>query len=206
MSGLNEWGLNHGIEIDVDANTEDQHIPVESQPENMPEADAHEIFKEVIPGDVPELKDDLNIIAQESARIQDLQYVLSDLKSLGGMNQSIAQEAQRLDPLFDGGRALGYYSKHTSATRYKPAMESIWTRIRETFKDLLKKLREMLRRFALWVVGSRDPKGDLMNKSNEQIVKEVEETARKQEYRTDEIQQDLEDLSRIAKLVEQAVS
>jgi hypothetical protein len=205
MSGLNEWGLNHGVEIDVDANTEDDLVPVESQPEVMPEADAHEIFKEVIPGEVPELKDDLVVIAQESARIQDLDYVLADLKKLGGMNQFIAQEAQRLDPGFDGGRALGFYTKHTSATRYKPAMESVWQRIRETFKELLKKMREMLRRFALWVVGSRDAKSNLMNKTNEQIQKEVEATARQQEYRTDEIQQDLEDLSKIAKLVEKEV-
>jgi hypothetical protein len=208
MSGLNEWGLNHGVEPDLDANEVDQTVPVKSYPDvhQTPEVDAHAIFKEVIPGEVPELKDDLQVIAQEANRLEDLGYVLADLKKLGGMSQAIAQEAMRLDANFDGGRPLSWYTKQPTATRYKPALESVWDRIKQVFKDLIKKLREMLRRFALWVVGSRDPNENLMNKSNEQIVKEVEEVAQKQEYRTEEIQQDLRDLGTLAKLVQTEIT
>jgi hypothetical protein len=208
MSGLNEWGLNHGVEPDIDANTPDQTIPVESYPdaEQMPEVRAREIFEEVIPGEVPEMKEDLVVVAQETARIEDLEYVLADLKNLGGMNQAIAQEAMRLDPNFDGGRKLGWYTKQTTATRYKPALESVWSTIKAVFKDLIQKLREMLRRFALWVVGSRDPKENLMAKSNDQIVQEVNTAAKQQEYRSDEIQEDLRELGTLARMVQAEVT
>ncbi|BDD79861.1 hypothetical protein [Burkholderia phage FLC9] len=208
MSGLNEWGLNHGVEPDIDANEVDQTVPVKSYPDvhQMPEVQAHDLFKEVIPGEVPELKDDLQVIAQEANRIEDLGYVLADLKKLGGMSQAIAQEAMRLDAEFDGGRSLNWYTKQPTATRYKPAMESVLGKIKEVFQHLIKKLRELLRRFALWIVGSRDANEHLMNKSNDQIVKEVEQVAQQQEYRSEEIQQDLRDLGTLAKLVQAEVT
>jgi hypothetical protein len=197
---LSEFGLNHGVELDEEATLGDDIVEVKSLPDVavMDELTAHDIFKEVVPGEVPELKDDLRIIAAESACLEDLQYVLADLKKVGGMNQSFAQEAKRLYPEFDGNKHLNYYSKSPTLTRYKPAMESLWDKLKSTFADLIRRIREMIRRFVLWLVGSRDPNEKLMSKSNEQILAEVTQSAKQQEYRADEIVKDLEELKSLA--------
>lgn len=204
---MSEFGLNHGVELDYEETEGDDTVEVKSYPdaETMDEVTAHDIFKEVVPGEVPVLKDDLQIIATESACLEDLDYVLADLKKVGGMNQSLATEAKRLFPEFDGNKHINYYSKTTTQTRYKPAVESLWDKLKSTFADLIRRIREMIRRFALWLVGSRDPNTELMKKSNEQIVAEVTAQAKQQEYRTDEIVKDLEELRHLASAAMQEV-
>lgn len=204
---LSEFGLNFGVDIDIDANTEDQHIPVKSLPDvaMMPETTAQAIFQEVIPGEVPEIRDDLTIVAADTGALEDLGYLLADLRQAGGMNQSFAQEAKRLYHDFDQRNPLGYYTKQTTATRYQVATESLFDRLKEAFKDLIKRLREMIRRFVLWLVGARDYATGLMAKSPEQMEREVNEAADRADQRSDEIQRDMEDLRDLATKVQQEV-
>jgi hypothetical protein len=200
---LSEVGLNHGIELDQDATDGDQVIPVTSLPDvrMMPEVTAHDLFQEVIPGEVPELKEDLNIIGANSAALEDLDYLLADLKRAGGMSQSFATEAKRLYPEFDKQSPLGYYTQQASATRYRISLESLFQRLKESFKELIRKLRELLRRFALWLVGSRDTGGNLMNKTDDQIKSEVESVTQRAEERNQTLEQDMHDLQVLAKVV-----
>lgn len=86
---------------------------------------SHELlFGNFTPGQVPELRQDIELVALEGA-LQDLAYLKEDMLRTGGMQQSFAMEAQRLLPRFDGGVPLGYYTKEPSATRYKVALEEI---------------------------------------------------------------------------------
>lgn len=105
-----EVSLNAGSELD----DEEHHV----EP-------SHELlFGKFTPGKVPELREDVELIALEGA-LQDLAYLKQDMLRTGGMRQSFALEAQRLLPSFDGGVPLGYYTKEPSATRYKVALEEI---------------------------------------------------------------------------------
>lgn len=197
---LSEFGLNHGVELDIDATDGDQVVEVKSLPDvrMLPEVTAHDVFKEVIPGEVPELKEDLTLIASDTAALEDLEYLVADLKKVGGMNQAFAQEAQRLYPEFDGKRPLGFYTKQTSATRYKVSLESLYARLKEAVKDLIKKLREMIRRFVLWLVGARDIHSNLLAKSSDELKQEVETTSERAEDRTKELEADMGELRDIA--------
>lgn len=205
---MSEVGLNHGIELDEDATLGDQEIPVQSLPDvrMMPEVTAHDLFQEVIPGEVPELKEDLNIIGANAAALEDLDYLLADLKKVGGMSQSFATEAKRLYPEFDRKNPLGFYTVQPTATRYKVSLESLFARLKETFKELIRKLRELIRRFALWIVGSRDTDTPLMNKSDEQIKHEVDQVTARAEERNTTLEQDMHDLQALARGVTAEVS
>lgn len=106
-----EVSLNAGAELE-----DQEHSHVEP---------SHELlFGDFTPGEVPELRQDIELIALEGA-LQDLAYLKEDLLRTGGMQQSFAMEAQRLLPKFDGGVPLGYYTKEPTATRYRIALEEI---------------------------------------------------------------------------------
>lgn len=200
---MSEFSLNYGVEIDVDENTEDPHVEVQSLPdvEMIPEVTAHDLFREVIPGEVPELKDNLKIIGDDVAALEDLDYLIADLRRAGGMNQTFALEAQRLYPEFDGQRPVGFYSKHTSATRYKVALESLLDRVWTAIKLMIAKLRELIRKFALWLVGARDVGEALLKKSTEQMKQDVDKVSDRAVARNDQMGEDMGELQTLAKSV-----
>lgn len=100
---------------------------------------AHDqLFQEVTPGEVPELREDLQVlavvedlredfqgIAALEAQLQDLTYLREDLLRTQGMTRAFALEGQRLLPGFGHGAPAGYYSVDPSATRYKVSLEEV---------------------------------------------------------------------------------
>ncbi|EKD22681.1 MAG: hypothetical protein ACD_84C00012G0002 [uncultured bacterium] len=56
--------------------------------------------------------------------INDLAYLADSIKTASGMNQQFAMEAEKIVPGF-GGVPIGFYTKDTTATRYKVTLEEI---------------------------------------------------------------------------------
>ncbi len=76
--------------------------------------------------EMPEVAEDLQGIKALEDAFQDLEYVCDDIAQMGGMNQSIATEADKCIPGFlSEERPLGYYTKAPSATNLKYALEAI---------------------------------------------------------------------------------
>jgi len=73
---------------------------------------------------VLDITDEGDLVASLEARIDDLFYLADDIQKAIGMNQSFALEAEKLLPGF-GGVPIGYYTKDTTATRYKVSLEEI---------------------------------------------------------------------------------
>jgi hypothetical protein len=79
---------------------------------------------ELIPGEVPDLNDEVHLIAAIESQLQDLMYLERDVRGTGGMCKQFALEAQKHIPNF-GGVALEYYTDMPTATRYKVALEEL---------------------------------------------------------------------------------
>lgn len=135
MSGLNDPFLLDDVMEDKD------QLPVKA-------------FKEMTPGEVPELSDHVTLIAAPipdaetdgsdgivektgeiaSVAIEEYQVIMRDLALLsdriraeGGMSLSIAQESLAVLPGFvdDDVRPMGYFTKHPSQTQLSEALEAI---------------------------------------------------------------------------------
>ncbi len=87
------------------------------------------VFENAEPGEVPELREDVDLIAAaESLEIQlrDLSLLRESIALQGGMSLSIAQESMTCLPGFVGDdRPLGYFTAHPSKTQLKAALEAI---------------------------------------------------------------------------------
>jgi hypothetical protein len=71
-----------------------------------------------------DIEENIGTITSLESRITDLLYLADDIRNAKGMNQSFALEAERIVPGFNKV-PLGYYSKDTSATRFKVSLEDI---------------------------------------------------------------------------------
>lgn len=79
----------------------------------------------IVPGQVPELRTDVDLIVAIESQLTDLIYLFKDVVKSKGMNQTFALEAEKLVPGFGGGLPVGYYTEGLSATRYAVAMEEM---------------------------------------------------------------------------------
>lgn len=84
-----------------------------------------DVFENFEPGETPDLREDVKIIAAIQSSAQDLDYLRSDILTTGGMTQHFAMEAQRLVPGFGGGVPIGFYTEGPSATRYRLSLEEL---------------------------------------------------------------------------------
>lgn len=131
-----DLSLNAGAELDDEAPVEPSH---------------EELFGDFTPGEMPELQKDVSLLVSLEARLQDLEYLRSNIVATHGMSQQFALEAQRLLPEFDGAAPLGFYSQEPSATRLRPALESlhkgIWALIAAAIAAVLAAIAKLVHWF-----------------------------------------------------------
>lgn len=100
------------------------------EPQDAPAATVNAFKDTTSEGEIPELRDDIDLIAvaTEDLEIQlrDLDLLKENIKASGGMCQTIATEAQALIPDFiNDERPLDFFTKHPSKTMLAAALEEI---------------------------------------------------------------------------------
>lgn len=165
-----------------------------------------QIFKEpIIPGEVPEIRDDIAVVAQTVSALEDLQYLYEDVRKEGGMSRTFAMEAQRLIPDFDGKRSLNFYTEVPTATRYKASLEGIGFGIFAAITAAVGVVLGLLYKLIRWILnrGDKSDKGKAVNP--QQAAKEVKEEVKEQQAEIKQVQEamavnvkDFNELNRIA--------
>lgn len=109
------------------------------------------VFKDTAePGEVPELDEDIDLIAvateEFGAAMRDLQLLGESIVAAGGMSTTIALEAQALIPDFiNDDRPLGFFSKHPSRTMLNVALEEIAEEKKNVVKRMVDKFVEFIK-------------------------------------------------------------
>lgn len=112
-----------------------------------------DIFKTPIKEkEVPELRDDITIIASIESRLNGIQYLLSDIRTLGGMNQTLALEAANYSDDIKNTN-INFFTKEPTKTKLSFTKESLWESIKNTFVTIYNWIKEKLRKAWLWLVG-----------------------------------------------------
>lgn len=108
--------LNAGVELDNEV--------IDSQQEAGKELDKA-MFKDVKPGEIPELKENVEIDTLVTKE-RGLSYMQNNLETIGGINQHFVLESMHLVPgLVTDECPLAFYSQDITKTRYNFAMEAI---------------------------------------------------------------------------------
>ena len=108
--------LNAGVELDNEL--------IDPQQEAGKELDKA-LFKDVTPGEVPELKPTVDVDAMVTKQ-RALDYVQNNLETIGGINQQFVLESMSLVPgLVTDQCPIGFYSQDITKTRYSFALEAI---------------------------------------------------------------------------------
>lgn len=141
--------LNEGVELDNEV--------IQPEKEAGKEFD-QVVFQEVIPGEVPELNEDLDISALVTKQ-RGLDYLQATLESVGGMNQQLAMESVSLVPkLISDECPLAFYSQDITKTRYSFALEaiamekeSVGDKIKDAISKIIAFVREQLSKLMQWL-------------------------------------------------------
>jgi hypothetical protein len=183
-----ESSLNSGLGDDdqVEQSPVDQALQFEKTYRGLQNDD---IFQApIVPGEVPDLKDDVKLIASDENALEDLQFLMADMKRVGGMCQAFALEAERVAPGVMGVPA-GYFTKAPTSTRYKIATENLFAKVWEFIKQAIQKLRDGLKKIIYWLIGKKDDKGDpeALKRENAEATKKADDVAKEGEKATDDV-------------------
>jgi hypothetical protein len=185
-----ETSLNHGLGDDDQVPQSDAQIDQELQ---FAKTERHlqndDVFQTpIVPGEVPDLKEDVKLIAADENALEDLQYLIADIRRTRGMCQSFAMEAERIAPGVMGV-PLGYFTKSITTTRYRIATENLFAKVWEFIKQAIAKLREAMRKVIFWIIGKKDGKAskDELKRENAEATQRADETAKQAEKATDEV-------------------
>lgn len=172
-----EKGLNEGIGED---DTETEDVPHYSAQTQLPHLQNDDVFKTpIVPGEVPELNEDTKMIALTETALEDLKYLIEDIKRNHGMSQSFAIEAERISPGFINEKTpVGYYSASPSATRYKVSLEGLFAKVWEFVKAALQKIRDTFMKVVYWVLQIKNGSG---KESDEELKAKAQREAELEE-------------------------
>lgn len=126
-----------------------------------------------------DLHEHIGTITSLENRINDLLYLADDIQKASGMNQTFAMEAEKLLTGITVSVPLGFYTKETSATRYKVSLEEISKGIWTLIAAAAVALAVMIAKFISWLF-SKDNKDKAAHTEPEtfaDIVKENEVAA-----------------------------
>lgn len=202
LNNPDDSSLNHGLGDDdqvQSASQIDQELQFFKTERHLQNDD---IFQDpIVPGQVPDLKEDVKLIAADEAAIEDLQFLMQDITRVRGMCQSFALEAERISP---GVLKVpvGYFSKAPTSTRYKVATEQLFAKIWEFIKQAISKMREMLRKVIYWVMGKKEgaqAKPEDLKRENADATQHADAVAKETEKATDEVAAAAVNLSNAAK-------
>lgn len=118
---------------------------LEPQPEKL-EVKA---FEDTAPGEAPELREDITLIATLEALAIDLDALESSIRTSGGMSRSIALEAHVVMPTFlTGDYASGFFTEQPTKVGLSYAMESIG----EAKTSMVTKIKEAFAKLIAWMI------------------------------------------------------
>lgn len=139
-------------------------------------------FKEDTDGDVPELRDDIDLIAvaveELEISLRDLELLRASIHNQRGMSQSIALEAEALMPGFLKDECpVAYFSKHPSRTLLSYALEEIDDKKKGFFDKFKEFISEMFKKVVDWLKNlfARSDKA-LLSKENTALLKDAKKT------------------------------
>ena len=103
--------------------------------------------------DVPELRDDVDLIAVAAEEMQismrDLDLLQESIRAQGGMSRQIALEAHAIMPNFlHDDRPVEYFTQMPSRTQLAAALEDIGSEKKSILKRMMEKLLEFIRKLA----------------------------------------------------------
>lgn len=131
-------------------------------------------------GQEPEFDEERRLILGLEAQLDDLTYLMSDIRRAGGMCQDFAMEAFRLVPAFESMGGLGYYTKAPSKTRLNVAMEELHKGIWAAIAAAAAVVSFAIYRFIRWLAGGKgDDAKDAKNPPDATKVKDVANEAKK---------------------------
>lgn len=108
--------------------------------------------------EAPDTQEVVNELVALENCLQDLGYLKSSIHQAGGMNQEFALEAQKLVPGFDSV-PVGYYSAHTSLTRYKVTLEALSVGAWNLIIAAIGALVVLIIKVISWFSGTKNAKG-----------------------------------------------
>lgn len=132
--------LNAGSELDDEISDNDKKILADLQDQ---EADPTGISEE------------LTEIQSLESHVDDLMYLLGDIRKSHGMTKSFAMEAQRLIPGFDSGTPLGYYTNAPTATRLNVSLEELTNGMMAAIAAIAAAVIAMIWKLYRWLSGTK---------------------------------------------------
>ncbi|BAW19221.1 hypothetical protein [Ralstonia phage RP31] len=131
-------------------------------------------------GEVPELRDDIDLIAvaAENLEVQfrDLELLQESIKAQKGMSQSIATEAEALMPGFlNDERPIAFFTKHPSRTMLSVALEEVDQKKQGILEKLKEFVASMFKRVFDWFKNlfDRAQAQGLASDENKQLLKDA---------------------------------
>lgn len=165
-------------------------------------------------GVAPDWHADEEMVTALEAQFLDLQYLLQDIGKEGGMNQQLAMEAHRVMPELAEKYPLGYFTKHTSVTLYKPALEELHAGVWALIGAASLAIAALIWKFVRWVVRKwkGEPSGgggggsDGGRPSDSEIDKEIKEATTAAEQKIEQNDAAVEQLRELEPVQKEAVA
>lgn len=112
--------------------------------------------QDVMLTDPPHDLADVAHLATMESYIEDLKFLLEDIKSAAGMNRQFAMEAQRLLPDFNNKLPIKAYTEMTTATGYRAALEEIEGGIWLAIAAIAAAVIAVVVKITTWIMGKKD--------------------------------------------------
>lgn len=106
----------------------------------------------ITPNEVPDLRGDVKIIASIESELSGIEYLLQDIKTIGGVNREIALEAANYSEAIKNTN-INFFTKEPTRTNLTFTQESLIDSIRANFRKIYEKIREWIRQLIAWFVG-----------------------------------------------------
>lgn len=120
-----------------------QNDPGPDEVEETPELEPRET--------VPDTTEQTQAIGAATNALEDLGYLVTEIRGSHGISRAHALEAERISPGFLTVPS-GYYTQAPSATRLKVSLEGLFAKVWEYIKQAIAKIRELMGRFVYWIL------------------------------------------------------
>lgn len=174
--------LNHAFAL------EDETIQVV---ETLP---ADVLFEDPKLGEIPELNEDLQLIAALETEFINLSDLLRDMRAQGGMSQALALEADAVIPGFlNIDRPLGMYTKFPSMTQYRMALEEFDAKRWGVVGAIVATALAVIYKIFTWMTGNKDSKKDGEGPLTDKALAKAEDRAGTNEAKAEKIKEAVAD-------------
>lgn len=154
--------------------------------------------------DLPRVDYETKQIAAANDALESLLFVVEDIVKATGMSQTIATEALKYMPDFDGNRPLGYYSRSPTATRLNASLESISSGVWALIAAGIAAAGIMIYKILRWLMGLKSSSSATGNTSA--LTKEITKKAKEDEKNATVVEKGLNKLSDQCDRIDTAIS